>query len=193
MTKPFPCCSCTCTNCPDFDPTDDWLVKLCSVIQNPTGWSFDSSSTGNGLHTDLNAAAATAFNFNSSFPASPEEINSSAYPVALLPGKWYRYNRTAGSVLVEFTNIVAFVQVFDRCGKCYLAGSYVAGDFQIVGGGGSSAEILWYASGPGFPVAANCGAILSANYTAGVANSLYNVITSGSIKAQLDTGSGLTC
>lgn len=191
MTKPFPCCRCDCVNCPDYDPTDDWLVKFCSIIQNPTGWTFDSSSTGNALHTDLNAATATSFNFSSSFAASPQEIQSSTGPVNLLGSNWYRYDRSG--LLVQFANIKAFVNVFDLCGKSALSGSAIQGDFTVVATGGGSTQILWYSNGPGFPASPNCGAILSANYTAGLADVLYNVITSGTIKAQLDSGSGLTC
>lgn len=146
MTKPFPCC-CACVNCPQYETTDIWTYLLTGMTIG--GGTFVSSTTGNPLHTDLNALGATDFTFGSiTSPGGSGTI--SAYSGVLLPfpGIVWRYDG------FNISNLRIEIEVYDHCSKVWVFAVLIRANTGL---GITTIAAFGPASEPANP---NCGSAL---------------------------------
>lgn len=150
MSKPYPCC-CGCVHCPQYDLSSDAWEFILSGINGPaTGTTLTSSTTGNPLHTDLNALSPIIFYFDSVSTAG--NTRQAFYTSSiLLPGNSWTYSGPK-----TLTNVFLELRVFDECSKVYVNLA------RLWAFNGTTNESIGGYGGPGFaPASPNCGSVLN--------------------------------
>ncbi len=123
MTKPFPCCQCAaCVHCPQYTfVTDIWTYLLASLSIGSA--AFVSSTTGNALHTDLNALGATNFAWTSTSTPSVGVKQVSYSTTDLFPAtptKKWRYTPSGSATDYLIHQVYLTLTVRDHCGKVWI-------------------------------------------------------------------------